>query len=110
MQFESVYSAQGFSARVELIVFAFLLKQLIVGTALNDMAGFQDHDDIAILNCGKTMGDNEDRSAFHDGIHSALNQFFSAAIDGRSRLIKDQNRGIRTSCAGNGEQLPLTLG
>ena len=102
--------AQSFSAGVELVGFAFLFKQLIVGATLNDMASLQDHDDIAILDGGEAVGDDENRSALHNGVHAALDEFFGAAIDGRGSLVENQNGRVRTGCAGNGEQLSLTLG
>ena len=44
---------------IELIVFTFLGDELVVGTALDDPALFQDHDAVGIADRGKTMGNNE---------------------------------------------------
>ena len=41
-----------------------------MGSSFDDVTMIKDHDDIRILDGGKSMGDDEDGSSLHDGIHA----------------------------------------
>ena len=56
------------------------------------------------------MGNDKDGASFHQFIHAPLHDGLGAGVDGRGRLIQNHDRGICHSRAGDGQQLPLSLG
>ena len=94
---------------IELIVFAFLGDELVVGTALDDPALFQDHDTVGIADRGKTMGNNEGGSALHELVHTILYNALCSGIDGAGGLVEDQHRRVGDGSSGNREKLSLAL-
>lgn len=96
-------------AGVELIVFALLGDEVIVGASLNYSALLKNHDDIAVLYGGKAMCDNEYRSAVHKPIHSLLNYRLGSGIDRRGGFIEYHNGRVGYCCSCDREQLTLTL-
>ena len=55
------------------------------------------------------MRDHETRTPHRQRVHRLLNQFFGTRIDGRGRLVQNQNRRILHHRARNRQQLLLTL-
>ena len=94
---------------IQLIIPSLLSQKLVVGTALNDAALFQDHDAVAVADCRETVGDHEGRPAFHKLVHAVLYQLFGSGINGTGCLVKDQHRRICNGGAGDGEKLSLAL-
>lgn len=52
----------------------------------------------------------KDGTSLHQLVHPLLNQGFRAGVDGRRRLVENQNRWIGHSSPGDGQELALPLG
>ncbi len=98
------------SARIQLIVRAFFLDQIVVVATLDDPALFEDHDRVRVLDRRQTMRDDEHRTARHQLVHPFLNDPFGTGIDRRSRFIEDEDRRIGNRGPRDRKQLTLSLG
>ena len=67
------------------------------------------HDRITVADGGESVGDHEYGTAFHQVIHTFLNDLLGSCIDGRCRLIEDQYRRVCDSRSRDREELSLTL-
>ena len=94
---------------IELIIFAVFRDQLLMVTALDDMAELQHHNNVCVLNCGQAVRDNEHRTSVHEAVHAGLHDGLRAGINRAGRLIEDHNRRIGNSRTRDGKQLALTL-
>ena len=83
-----LYRKNLVSAIVQLVISSFLCKKLVVGATLDDMSLLQDHDAVAVAYCGKTMGNDKSSSAFHQLVHTILNQLLGTGINGAGSLIQ----------------------
>ena len=50
-------------------------------TSLDDLSVFQNNDRIAVSNCRKSVGDNKYGTAFHQVVHTLLNNVLCTGID-----------------------------
>ena len=55
------------------------------------------------------MRDDEDRAAFHERVHTALDERFGSGVDRGRRFVENHDRGVGDGGAGNGKKLPLAL-
>ena len=55
------------------------------------------------------MRDDEDRAAFHQSVHAALDERLSSGVDGGGCFVENHDRGVGDGGAGNGKKLPLAL-
>ena len=78
-------------------------------TTFDDASLIQYHDNIRVLNSRKTMGNDKDRSAFHQLIHTTLDDGLGSCINTGCCLVKNQYRRICDGCTRNGQKLTLTL-
>ena len=76
-------------AGVQLVVLALLRDQLVMRTTLDDVAMVEHHDHIGIAHGGQAVGDDEDRTALHQVIHTSLHNLFSTRINRGRGLVKD---------------------
>lgn len=83
--------------------------EFVVGAALDDLAVVEDHDDVGVLDGGESVGDDENGASFHERIHAALDEGFGAGIDGRRCFVENHHWRIADGCAGDGEELALSL-
>ena len=60
---------------------ALLLEKRIVVALLDYLTVLDYNDDIGILNCGKTMRDNEAGLVLHQLAHRALDLYLGAGVD-----------------------------
>ena len=97
-------------AGVQLVVLALLRDQLVMRTTLDDVAVVEHHDHVGIAHGGQAVGDDEDRTALHQVIHTSLHNLFSTRINRGRGLVKDQRRRIGHRRASDGDQLALALG
>ena len=67
-------------------------------------------DDVAVSHRRQAMGDDENRAVLHDLPHIALDDPFALIIEGRGRLVEDQDRRIGRKRAGDGDALALAAG
>ena len=108
--------------RIKLIIGSFFFDQLFVGTPLDDPAVVQNHDDVRVPDRGQAVGNHERGAAFHQSIHTFLNDTLRTGIDGGGCLIEDHTRrvcrhafvvgGVQASIAdifqhGSGEQIGI---
>ena len=94
---------------VELVVCTLVGDELVVVTSLDDPAVVKYHDDIGVHDGGETVCDNEYRSAFHELIHTLLNDGLRSGIDRGCSLVEDHYRRIRYCGSRDGDELSLTL-
>jgi len=87
-----------------------LADQLFVGPALDDPAAVDDQDGVGVPDRGQPMGDDERRPVFHDTGQGLLNQPLGLRIQGRGRLVQDQDRRILEQGPGQGQPLALADG
>ena len=80
-----------------------------MGSPFNDASVFEDHDRITVADGGQPVGDYEYGTAFHQVIHTFLNDLLGSCIDGGCRLIEDQYRRVCDCRSRDCEQLSLTL-
>ena len=78
--------------------------------SLHDLSVLKHHDRVRIAHGTQPVGDHENRSSFHELIHSLLDQGFRSGIHRRSSFIQYQYRGICHGCPGDGQELTLSLG
>ena len=97
-------------AGVQLVVLALLRDQLVMRATLDDVAMVEHHDHIGVAHGGQAVGDDEDRTALHQVIHTSLHNLFSTRINRGRGLVKDQRRRIGHRRASDGDQLALALG
>ena len=81
-----------------------------MGTAFDNLSVVKYHDRIAVAYSGETVGDDEYGPAFHQAVHTCLNQTFRMGIDRAGCLIHDKHRRIGNCGPGDGKKLSLTLG
>ena len=74
-------------AVVEIRIEALLRKQLLMRTALDDIAIFQYKDQISILDCRKPVCDYKRSSSLHQFVHGSLDDKLGSRIDRACRLI-----------------------
>ena len=64
---------------------------------------------VCVLNGGKTVGNDNTGAVLHDKMHGILDCFLCAGIHIGSSLIQNQYFRVCGKCAGNGEELALSL-
>src|SRR5208283_3856050 len=85
--------------------------QKLVVPALFDHAPLLEHDDeIGLLYGGEAMGDHERRAARGQLLQCILNQRFRLAVHTGRRLVQQENLAGVGQCAGEGYELPFSLG
>ena len=94
--------------RVKLIVFSFLLKKLVVSSALDDPALLQNDYAVGVFDGRQPVGDNEGSPSLHQLIHALLYHFFGTGVDRAGRLVEYQRRRIGDRGARDREQLALS--
>ena len=70
---------------------------------------FDYRDFVCIADSGEPVCDDKYGFALHQTIQPLLDQLFCAGIDGRGRFIENQYRTFGKHCAGNVQELALTL-
>src|SRR5690606_4662278 len=84
-----------------------LFHQLGVTPALNDGALLHDEYEVCVHNGGQAMGDDQRRPALRQALQLFLYRLFRMAVQGRGRLIENEQRRILENGAGNGDTLAL---
>ena len=76
---------------------------------LDDSALVKNHNNVGILNGGKSVGDNEYRSALHKTVHTCGNYRFGSGVYARRCFVKNQNGRVCNRRTGNCDKLSLSL-
>ena len=97
------------SAGVKLIIPPPLRYQLLVIAALDNLAVFEDANHIGVADCGKSVRDDKNGATLHEFVHSLLDKFFSASVDGACSLVENEHGRVGYRRSRNGEELALTL-
>ena len=84
-------------------------QQLLVGAALNNVAGFHHKDLIGVFDGGKAVRHNKAGAALHHAGKSFLDTHLGAGINGGCCFVQDQHRRQAEHHAGNAQQLLLAL-
>ncbi len=76
---------------------------------LDDTPLIHDENQIGILDCRETMGNDETCPSFHQATHRLLDEDFRPCIHTRGRFIENHDRRIGKNGPRNRQQLFLTL-
>ena len=91
------------------VVRAFLCHQLIVISAFDDLSVLDKHDLVAMLDGGKSVGDDKGGASLEKRLNTDLQQSLGLGVDGGGSLVKNQDGGIGKHSSRKGNQLLLTL-
>ena len=78
-------------------------------TAFDDLSVFHDENGVRFADGGKTVSNDEARSAFHHGCECVLDLHFRTGIDRGGRFGENEHRWERQHDARDAEKLLLTL-
>ena len=78
-----------------------------MGAGLHDSAFIHDHDGVGVFDRGQPVRDDQRGAAAHDLVESGLDVAFRFAVQGRSRFVENQDRGILQKRPRDGHTLPL---
>ena len=81
-----------------------------MGSPLDNLALFQNQDDIGIPDGREPVSNDKGCSPLHELIHSSGDLPLGPGIHRGSRFIQNKNQRIGNSRPGNGKKLPLSLG
>ena len=70
---------------------------------------FEYHDSIGRPDRLESVGNDDGRSALHEGFQCRLNDRFGLSIDARSRLVEYEYLRVGDQDSGKRQQLPLSL-
>ena len=93
---------------VKLPVNAAARQQLVVGPLLGDHAVFYDEDAVCLENCGKSVGNDDIGSPFHDALQCVLDGVFGDGVQRGGSLIQDQDARVFEHHASDRKALLLT--
>jgi hypothetical protein len=71
---------------------------------------FEHQDDVGPLHGGKPVGDDERCPADHELVQRLLDKSFAFGVEGRGRLVEDQDLRVFEDGAGDGDALSLATG
>ena len=81
-----------------------------MGALFRDTALVHDVNDIGIDDRRKTMGDDERGAVCHQPFQRGLDLPFRLGVEGRGRLVEQQDRRVAQHGPGDGQALPLAAG
>ena len=83
--------------------------KLIVIAALDDLAVFENANHVGVADGGKTVSDDKDGATLHELVHTLLDEFLGASVDGRRCLVKNESGGICDCGSCDCKEVTLTL-
>ena len=86
-----------------------LIQQVSVAAALDHAALLQNENGVRVPDGRQAMRDDKDRATGHQAVKALFDELFGAGVDGRRRLVQNEDRGLRDGRARNGDELPLAL-
>ena len=95
---------------IQLIISSLLLNQIRMIPAFNDLSMIKHNNCITVSDRRQTMGDNKNRTTFHQVIHTFLHNTLGTGIDAGRCFIEDENRWICHGSSCDRKQLALSLG
>ena len=78
-----------------------------MAAALDDATVLEDDDLVGVDHRRKPMGDHQRGAALRDLLQALLQRPLGAAVEGRGRLVEDQDRRVLEQDAGDGDPLLL---
>ena len=81
--------------------------QLLVGTFLDLLAFFEDHNAVGLLDGTEAVSNHQGGSAFHQGLQGFLDFLLRNRVQGGGRFIQQQKAGVAVESPGNGDALLL---
>ena len=67
----------------------------------------EDQDAVGVADRGEPVGDHEGRAPAHDLVEGGLQLAFGRRVEGRRRLVENQDRRVLEERAGDGQALAL---
>src|SRR4051794_22277315 len=101
------YRGSGHELRRERAVEVARGDQLVVAPDCHDPAAIHYDDAIGIADGGEAVGDDERRTAFAEPGETREHFTLAQRVEGRRRLVEDQDRGVLEKRARHAEPLPL---
>src|SRR2546423_3932396 len=92
---------------VERRVQAPLFHQLVMAALLDDLSLLEHDDQVGVANRRQAVGDDECRPSGEEKPERLLDLPLGADVDGRGRLVQDQNSRVGEERASEGDQLAL---
>ena len=83
-------------------------QQLGVASLLDNPSTVHHHDDVGVLDGGKTMRNAQRGAPIHQGFQGILHQPLALGVEGAGGFVQDQNGRVLQDRAGNGQSLTLT--
>src|SRR4051794_20081556 len=69
-------------------------EQLVVAAALDDSAALDDDDEVGAQDRGQAVRDRDRRAPLHDALDSDLDQPLGHGVEGRRRLVKNEDARV----------------
>ena len=85
-------------------------QQFGVSASFDDIAVVEHHYQVGAYRTTQAMGDQKNRSPFHQALHRFMDQVFRFRIDRRGRFVEDNNSGVLKESAREREPLALSAG
>ena len=100
----------GLRAGDELPVQRAALAQLLVRAAVGDPALIEDHDPVGQVQRRPPVGDDQRGAPAHDLAQRGVDLGLQARVDGRGRVVQQEQPGVGDQRPGQGHPLPLPAG
>ena len=91
----------------QLAVPALERHELRVRPTLSDLALVDDVDDVGLLDCAQPVRDGDRRPSFRRHVERVLDHLLRLGVEGRGRLVEEQDLGVAQQGARDGDALLL---
>ena len=102
-------SVKLLDAGIQLVIPTAKREKLFVVAAFDDLAALQNHDGIGVADGGQAVRDDKRCAVLHQTCQTVLNVTLGTRIDGRGRLVENEDGCLGNGRTGDVEQLTLTL-
>lgn len=85
-------------------------QELDMGAALHQAALVHDQNLVSLLDGRQAVSDHQCGTALHDVVKGSLDVALGLGIQGRSRLVENQQRRVLQQCPGDRQALALATG
>src|SRR5436853_5851724 len=87
------------------LITAARIHQLAMRSGFDNTAAIEDHDPIGTTNRGQAVGNDKCRSSLQKTVQGLQDLRFCSRIEGRGRLVENQDRRILQQSAGDAQAL-----